>query len=402
MINNQFYQATYILNDVERTEEFYVASPHTVRQELASRGVVPTQIKVMSSPWWKEEIISMAYKKRFLRAIGFHVRAGMSPGAALRVVTEGEENHSIRKKLELAQQVMIRGGMFSNAIETLDFYPYAVIALLAAGEKTGTLPESIEMSNNYLTETKANNKGYVSSAIWFGLEFLMAFSGVVAVQYQFLPWIKEQVISSNGGAEGAETLLAKVDLASMVNGSMLILAIVFMVSLIALFATLIYAKGEYKLKAAHLVAKLPGMKPVIYDSEFYVSFSLIAKMLSKGVAFSEAIKTCQETSKMPDIGKLWVEINERLKSGYTIAHSMNFRSFFSKAELVELQAHQDAKQLQQVFETMSEDRHEMALQGKKRVVMMGFAISIGYSFLSALIAIWALMLQNQGIDLGIN
>lgn len=399
MESNKFYQATYIFNGHEKTEEFYVATPQMVRNDLAHRGIIPTRVQEMSMPWWKEEVISLAYKKRFLRAVGFHVRAGMTPGRALQIVTEGEENHSVRKKLELAQQVMVRGGMFSDAIDTLDFYPYAVIALLAAGEKTGTLPESIEMANQYMTEAKSNNKGYATSATWFGAEFLMAVSGVVAVQYQFLPWIRDQVSSSQSKAEVGD-LMAKIDLAFLVNGGLLVLAILFMVGLIGLFATLFFAKGEIKLKAAHLVSKIPGMKPVIYDSEFYVAFSLIAKMLSKGVPFSEAIKTCEETSKMPDIMRLWQNIQERLRAGYTIAHAMNYRSFFSKAELVELQAHQDAKQLQQVVETMAEDRKDMALQGKKRVVMMGFAISMGYSFLSALIAIWALMLQSQGINVG--
>lgn len=400
MLANKFYQATFIINGQEKTEEFYVASRQMVRSELAARGIIPTRVVEMSAPWWKEEIISMAYKKRFLRAVGFHVRAGITPGKALQIVTEGEENHSIRKKLELAQQVMIRGGMFSDAIDTLDFYPYAVIALLAAGEKTGTLPESIEMANRYMTEAKANNKGYKTSAAWFGTEFAMAVSGVFAVQYQFLPWIRNQVDTSKAN-EQSDLLLQKIELASMVNGSLLILALLFVIGLSALFATLFFAKGEVKLKAAQMVSKIPGMKPIIYDSEFYVAFSLIAKMLSKGVPFSEAIKTCEETSKMPDIGMLWHKIQERLKAGYTIAHSMSFHRFFSKAELVELQAHQDARQLQQVFETMAEDRQEMALQGKKRVVMVGFGISMGYSFLSALIAIWALMLQSQGIDIGI-
>lgn len=399
MQSNRFYQATFLFNGQEKTEEFYMANRQMVRNELSNRGIIPTRVVEMSSPWWKEEYISLAYKKRFLRAVGFHVKAGMTPGKALQIVTEGEENHSVRKKLELAQQVMIRGGMFSDAIDTLDFYPYAVIALLAAGEKTGTLPESIDMANQYMTEAKSNNKGYITSATWFGAEFFMAVSGVVAVQYQFLPWIKDQAgKAKNEGS--AELLMDKIDLALIVNGGLLILAIVFLIGLIALFGTLFYAKGEVKLKAAQYVSKLPGMKPVIYDSEFYVAFSLIAKMLSKGVPFSEAIKTCEETSKMPDITELWRKIQARVKSGFTIAHSMSYRAYFSKAELVELQAHQDAKQLQQVIETMAEDRKEMALQGKKRVVMMGFAISMGYSFASALIAIWALMLQSQGIDIG--
>lgn len=400
MIQNRFYEATYIIADQERNEEFYMSSATAVRNELGRRGIVPTRVVEMKTPWWKEEIISMAYKKRFLRAIGFHVRAGMTPDRALQIVTEGEENHSIRKKLELSQQVMIRGGMFSDAIQVLNFYPQAVIALLAAGEKTGTLPESVEMANQYLTDAKDNTKGYITSAAWFGIEFMFALTGVIAVQWQFLPWIRDQIDTSKAN-EAAESLLAQIDLASIVNGGLLAIAIIFILGLVGLFGTLIFAKGETRLKAARLVSKIPGMRPIIYDSEFYVSFALIAKMLSKGVAFSEAIKTCEETSKMPDIRRLWQRIQDQLLAGYTIAHSMSFPQFFTKAELVELQAHQNAQQLQQVFETMGEDRKETAIQGQKRVVMMGFGISIAYSFLSALVAIWALMLQSKGIDISI-
>lgn len=400
-MKSSFYEAKYILEGKELSEILYLPSAQDVRNELGKRNISPLSVREKKINWWEEEVISSDYKKQFLQSISFHVESGMSPAKALSIVVEGEENRSIRKRLELAQEVQNRGGSFSEALRTLKFFPEGVLALLEVGEKTGTLADSIETANTYLEETAKNNKGFYAQVIILTMEFLFGFSGVVTIQYTLLPWIEEQIKGSAGQAEPErmEYLTRSIELAYSMNFGLMLLGIVLFLVVVTIVMLLKFGSKKVQLPVSRFVSKIPGMKAVIYDSILYVHFFLISRMLSKGASFENAVQVCINTSRMQDLKAMWQNVVSRLESGHEISYAMRQDSHITKSESTQLQHHQDSNQLQRVFTAMGDYRKQTAASGKKRVGLIGFVISMVYSGLSLLIALWIIKLQGQGFNL---
>lgn len=393
---SKFYKAKYLVGGQERSEIFYLPNERSVRKELARRNLMAMSIEENVVRWYEQEIISSTYKFKFLRAIGFHVQSGMSPGRALKTVIEGEDNKSIRATLERAQEVLSRGGSFAEALQLIGFYSNSVIALLLAGEKTGTLGNSITTAIKFMEETQSSAKAHKSAMTWFAIEFMMAFSGVIAVQYTFLPWIQQQVMQNqNGDAE----LLRQLDVAFFLNGSLMYLAIALVLGVIGLAGAIMFGNSNLKQRAAKKLAKIPGMRSVFYDGALYIHFFLLEKMLSKGAGFSSGLESCIESSSLPDIEHMWRDVQTKIKQGYSIDYALTQDGLLTKPEMIEIQAHQDMIQLEHVFKTIANERKRNSIEGQKKVVMVGLFLSIGYSLLSVAIAIWALSLQSQGFNL---
>lgn len=397
---SKFYSAKYIIDNKLHSETIYMDNIRSVRNELGSRNVTIISIKEKKTPWWKEEIISNNYKNRFLRAISFHVEAGMSAPRALSLIIKEEDNTSIREKLEMSEEILRRGGSFSEAIDSIGFFSQGVIALLTAGEQTGTLPNAINTATTYLDETKSQNKGFITSIIWFITEFSFAILGALSVQKTLLPWIEKQLTSTQiEDLEAKQRILDSISTAYIANGvltySSILLIIIF--SLILLGSRMTH-KG-IKEKSTRILSALPGMKPVIYDSTLYIHMYLISHMLNKGVPFSECLKVCRKSTKLNEIKGMWDDIILKLNKGFSISHAFEDAQFITRAEKLEIQSHQNAQQLARITLSISNERKVASREGKKRAVMTGLIIAVGFSVISLGIAIWAFSLQSSSINL---
>ena len=399
-MNNRFFSAKFLIDGDVHSETLYMESAHAVRAELSSRNVTILSIREAKTPWWKEEFIGASYKNRFLRAISFHVEAGMSASKALSLIIKEEENTSIRRKLELSEEILKRGGSFSEAIDAIGFFSTGVIALLTVGERTGTLPNAIKTATTYIEETKSQNKGLRTSIFWFMTEFLLALSGAISIQYQLIPWIEAQLINSKIEDESIrQGLLDSINTAYFANGSIILLSLATLIAFLLVFLGSRHSHKQIRERCNKILSKMPGMKSVIYDSTMYIQLYLIGEMLKRGTPFSECVRVSSSATKTLEFKNMWNDLLEKINKGFSISHAFEETNYISRAEKLEIQSHQNSEQLSRILLAISNERKLSSMDGKKKAVMIGLVISLSFTFVSLGIAIWVLQLQSTSINL---
>lgn len=398
----RFFKVDYQLEGNAFHEVFYTHDVKFIRLELAKRGAIPIRIKEKKVRWWEHEIVSFDYKVSFLRAIGFHISGGLSPYNALKTVIDDEENLSLKKQFALAKKVLEGGGSFSDALNRTGLFSETVVSLLAVGETSGTVTEAIESAIGFMEELKTIQKTMVATASVFILEFLFALSGVFALQFSLIPWIENEVmsaVSTLNDSAAAQAIMNELDLLklllSLLAGVGLFLGVG--VAIIAWLAR--YSSPHLRMVASQLLGKIPGLNSIVFDTALYVQYYLISKTLAGGTSFGRAVNLCLSYSRLEPLTRMWEKVLEKLSNGHGVAYALRGEDYLSKADITKLQAHQNTSQLAHIFEVMSNERRVMANAGQKKFTRSGIALVILFSGATIGVAVWALVLQNQVIEL---
>lgn len=417
---NGFYTATYLIRDrrstraptdiavdrradqsatagkyVEITRDFFLPDEATVRAEIIESGGHPLSIRRREYKWWQREWIDNQYKLRFLRAIGFHVSAGLSSGKALYVVIEGEEHSGKRLELEPALEVIRRGGTFSDAVRQMRMFDRTIVSLLTAGERTGKLDQAIKSAVAHIETSRGHWKVLTGALGWMAFDLFMAISSVIAVQYQFLPWLEKSGIDSQDPA-AIQKFKESIDLAYILNGSLLWFAVVAILAVVGFTVAYFTSKGQLKEKVENLIIHIPMIKSFIYDGSLSDTFGIVGRMTEGHVSFSDASKIASDATSIPAIKNFWNNACKRLQYGDPIGRAMS-STLLSRSEILEINAHQNASQLSSVFLSIADERRDNAKRGTRKIVVLSVVGSMLYAVASALVALWALWVQNQGL-----
>lgn len=324
----------------------------------------------------------------------------MSAGRALHLVIEGETHARLRLELQPALDVINGGGAFSEAIELLRFFDRSVIAILQAGERTGTLREALHIAIQHIESRRASWKVLGAAMGWLSLDISTAVSFVFGLQFGLLPRLARDGISTDNPAQVAQFEQA-LHTASMLNGALLALLILASVIVAVAVFLYIFGRGTVQQILDRFIARLPILRAVLYDGALADSLAIAGRMLGGGVVFNLAATTAGQATFIPAVRQMWAWARERVGYGDGISRALN-TGLLHHAEILILEAHQNASQLSRVMLEISKAREASHKQGTRRFIRWITIITILFSVVTVLIGIWVLWVQNQGLMASVN
>lgn len=381
-------------SSVEATQSFFLPDQASVRHELIRDGLTPISIEQRRLHWWEKEIVSKEYRLSFLRAIAFHVKTGLSAGRSLELVIEGEENERLRVDLEPALEVLKRGGGFVPALRMLNFFDRATLAILEAGERTGALPSSIQSAVQYLESRNASWKLMIGAFSWMFIDFTTVISMLFAMQFQALPWLEKNGIESKD-PQAVQAFNDALNTAYILNGTLLWSATLVTVFLTILIGVYVFIPA-YRDKVDQMMTKVPFLGAAIEHGAMATTASIVSRMLRGFVRLTDAAEVAASATISVRVANLWHGARARMLNGLRPGQALNAEPL-TKSERLTISAHQDATQLADVLQAVSERREEMATKSRRQLIVYTFYISLLYGAAGVLVALWVLWIQNQGM-----
>lgn len=371
-----------------------------VIREIRREEGSPLEIKLHVKTFLNSEIISRRYKMMFLQALAFNVEAGMSAGKALEIVIRNEANVAVQMELTAAQDILTKGGAFSDALDAISFFDRITISILVAGEKTGSLRQALASAVEHYESTNHTSKTIFGMFSFLIIDLLTVVSTSVGVQWTFIPMMQKQGIESKDPAL-VEAFQRKIELAYLMNGALLWVAVLITV-VAGIFAYFAFSKrpSPMKTKVEHLVGRMPLLSSFFTNTAVAESFAVAATMLSGGVRLNETVDVAQGATSYPSVQRYWQRVRKRLMMGDTVSRAMLFTPI-TQTEYLIISAHRSASQLTKVFRDIANERARLAIINAKvinRALVIG---SMAYAASSVLIYLWLLWVQNEQVMAGL-
>ena len=344
-------------------------------KQVISQGNIPVTAKRIRQ---KNGHVTADYKLKFIMAILFSVQAGDSVGSAMEKTIEAEE-WPIRGRLDPALRMLRAGATFTEAISLLDLYDETTLAILGAGEHTGTMEQSLSTALQHL-QRKSTADGIMKSAVgMIVLDIVMAMSSSITAVFGLLPQAQKQGIQTKD-----VVALAKWAEAIQIGywSNWILLAGAMVALFFAFFAWVGYEFGTPKARerVEKGLRKLPFLGMALLHDGVSVSTSIASHLLKGGVLFTSAMEVTARAVRLPVVKRYWTQVLSMTMGGAPTALALA-RDPMSLAERRVLASHTNAAQLSEAFAQISQFRQEQAAKANKRFIVMGLVSSFLYSAL---------------------
>lgn len=336
--------------------------------------------------------VNRSYKQKFLHAIAFNVRSGVSPEKALEQVILGELGEP-RLALNQALNALRQGFGFVQSIELLNWFDDSTIAVLSAGEAVGQLSEALETAASFYEKGTATFKLMFGAVAWTALDLIMAVSTVIGIRFGLIEELKKTPLASED-PEKVAMYARSLALAENVNDGLLIFSFLFTVLL--MYFTMLVLSPDQKIRAQafRTLEKVPVIGQLLVCSGLAATTRVLSSLLTGGVAFLNAVHIARKGTITPSVSSFWEDITARSEIGETPAVAFNHPMLDSSERLL-IRAHKDHHQLAEGLVSISQTREEKANSAARRFAVVAFIASLAYSGVAVLFSLSVVYLQNE-------
>lgn len=360
-------------------------------------GGVPVRVQLLKAKNALFRRLSADYKKQFLMAIYFNCSA-MSAARALESVIESDTS-TARELLNSSLAIIRSGGSFIDAVDALAAYDESTIAILEAGERTGTLKHALKTAVEHLDASAKSSKLMGGMALFTGLEMLFAFSSVVGNRYGLLPHISSN-IPEGLSAEKLQAMKTALKLAYWSADAMLwgtcALFIVVMLGLYSYFDN----DKVFRKWVDDRVMRIPVLSKALLHAAVANSFKVVASLLHGGVHFQAAIAIAEKSTRVPSVQVFWLEAATRSENGDSVAATLS-QGLLDNSDRLLVAAHANRSQLADSMTLIAARRDDMALRAAKRFGIVSFIATTLYSTLAVVGSLYVLWIQNEALLSGV-
>lgn len=365
-------------------------------QQVIDRGGVVLDILEVRSKGALQRLfaskVSRSYKQKFLQALAFNVRSGLSPEKALEQVILGELGEQ-RVVLNQALNALRQGFGFVQALELLNWFDDSTLAVLRAGETAGQLSKALETAVGFYEKGSATLKLMFGAVTWTALDLIMAVSTVVGMRFGLIEQLKGTPLISEDPAKVAQ-FESSLALAEYVNNGLLIFSFVFMLVLIYFTMMVLSPDQKTRTQAFAMLEKVPVIGELLISSGMAATTRVLGSLLTGGVAFLNAVQIARKGTITPTITRFWEDITNRSEIGEQPASAFNHLLLDSSERLL-IRAHKDQAQLAECLASISQTREDKANSAARRFAILAFVGSLLYSGIAVLFSLAVVYLQNE-------
>lgn len=336
--------------------------------------------------------VSRGYKQKFLQALAFNVRSGLSPEKALEQVILGELGEP-RVVLNQALNALKQGFGFVQAVTLLNWFDDSTLAVLSAGEAAGQLSQALETAVSFYEKGSATLKLMFGAVTWTALDLIMAVSTVVGMRFGLIEQLKGTPLVSEDPAKIAQ-YNSSLYLAEMVNNGLLFFSFIFFLVMIYFTMLVLSPDQKTRTQAFGILEKVPVIGDLLVSSGLAATTRVLGSLLTGGVAFLNGVLIARKGTITPTVTKFWQTITDRSEIGEPPAVAFNHPLLDSSERLL-IRAHKDQSQLAECLASISQSREEKANKAARRFAVIAFIASLAYSGIAVLFSLAVVYLQNE-------
>lgn len=366
--------------------------------EVQHNGWVALKLSLIKPANKYFDHLSREYKQEFLAAILYNMTSGMSAGKALQSIIESETG-AIRERLDLSMRVISRGGTFSEAVAAAGFFDDTTLAIIDAGERTGSTRQAIETAIEHYKSWSAGMKAVLGLAGFVAFDFFTAFTTVIGVRWQLLPMLAESGIKTED-PEKQQAFQDGIANAYLMNDVLFYLAVICMLMVFAAMPILIADNPAPKKWLKHQLNKVPFLADALRHSAVATSMKVASSLLCGGVSFFKALAIVQRGSKHEDVEAYWSLVTRRVEGGIPVGRAMK-TALLDGTEQVSIAAHSNQQQLGQILERMSVRRAAQGQKAAKKFTYLAIGVTMLYILASIGVALWVMKIQNSALTAGL-
>lgn len=347
------------------------------RSKLRSRGETPTSIKEIrvgttglsrffpsiSGNFQKELLI-------FTTQLSSLIRSGITLTDALRLLADQSTNREFSNMIKLVyQSVVEKGNTFASSLKEFPkCFPHLYVAMVHAGESTGTLPDVLTRLASY-AKKKEMIESKVKSALTYPIIMLIAGILIVVFLLSYLVPKITPILKRRGDAlpTATEWLLWISD---MVQSYWWVLAVVSL-TLVMLFKWAVSTpKGKYFVDKLYLSLPIFGdLNKKAAVSRFCVTLS---SLLKSGVKIENALKIVEEVVGNAVVAETVRNISERIKEGESISAPLEANNVFPKVVtyMISIGEKAGSEELQEMLDNIAESYDVEIEQSAERMTAM--------------------------------
>ena len=375
------------------------ATPQHVVYEVRRNGGIPINITLIKPSWSFLSPVTRDYKQQFMLAIYFNTQAGLSAGRALKLVIEAE-NGPLRQRLNYAYLILDGGGSFLEAMAALDFFDQTTLAIMEAGEKTGTLSNAINTAVDYYHARATTMKVLMGTAVFTSVEVAFSILSLIGNRTAVLPAIEKE-ISENATPEKVASIKRGIGIAYVANDVMLAISLGAVV--LAAIATWGYFNGSpaFRRKVDDIILRIPAVKDIIIHGAITNSCKVAVSLIRGGVELIASINIAEKASRVPRVTGYWRGAVKRIEDGEDIAAALA-QSPLENSERTLIRSHTDRNQLARAFEVIAERRSAFATRAARKFQVASFVATLAFTLVAVLIALFVALIQSEGAMTSLN
>ena len=335
---------------------------------------------------WHREYFSQSYKIAFLNAIDLRLRAGESPGRALRAVIQAEAHPAKRRDMAPALEALEQGDTVSVALAQLKFFDSTVTAILRAGERSG-MSDAIHAATQHLGVKQAWLRQHALVLFMLANEMLSVAMAPLLLHTEILPWMRQHISEP----VAPQALLAyHRDMNIAENLTMLLLVLN---GLLLIFGAVnIYRISRLKAPA--------GVLLFFADSAMAVGFKLAAAMLRAGVTI-EAVAQDLATQAPGWARRYWSTVPRKLALAIEPAQALQQLGVYQDERSL-LSSHSNARQLAETYTVLASGRDFRAKRARDFLLLGATVLTVTYVFMTLAVAAWIYMTYDATIGAGLD
>ncbi|NJM31885.1 MAG: hypothetical protein HC848_02045 [Limnobacter sp.] len=216
-----------------------------IMQAMDRGGVVTDVQQIKPTSTWSmfgKKGASRSYKHKFLQAVEFNVRSGLSPEKSLEQVVLGETGEH-RITLNRALNALRQGFSFVEAIDSLSWFDESTLSVLKAGETSGSLSQALSTAVQFHEKGSATLRLMFGAVAWTVLDVFMAISTVIGMRFGLIEQLKQNPLTGTNPEKVAQFKLA-LAMAEQVNNLLLVLSFAFTVLVFYLVLMILSRRSE--------------------------------------------------------------------------------------------------------------------------------------------------------------
>lgn len=335
---------------------------------------------------WQREYFSQGYKLAFLKAMELRLRAGEAPGRALRAVILAEANPAKRRDMAPAIDALEQGETVSAAMDRLQFFDSTVMAILAAGERSG-MADAIRLAAQHLGVRQAWLRQHALVLFLLANEFLSVLAAPVLLHTEILPWMRKNITEPTS----AKALLAyhrDMGIAEGLTVGLMLLNLLLIGVLLLNFVRIA------KLQA-------PARWLMFFsDSAMAVGFRLAAAMLQAGLTV-EAVARDLSTQAPGWARRYWAAVYGQLCQAHAPAQALLQTGIYADEQSL-LASHANATQLAQTCHVLADGREYRAKRARDWLLLGATVLTLLCIFLTLALAAWIYLTYDATIGAGLD
>lgn len=231
--------------------------------------------------------VSAHEKIIFGRSLGAMIEAGLPLSRALAVMERQSRNPAMKKVLVAVGEAVRRGEPLSKALAARpDVFPAIFVSMVAAGEESGKLRESLDVVSSQLEKAYLLSKKVKGAMIYPGVIISIMVAVAVLLFTFVVPTLTN--IFSELNVELPATTRAIIWLSEFLRGNGLVLAALVLGGPIA--ATYFFRSRSGQATLDWVAVHLPGVGPIAKEVNAARTARTLGSLLAAGVSYLEATR----------------------------------------------------------------------------------------------------------------